>query len=31
MKIEEPKTPYNYVNPDEQDVDQLDAEALAER
>lgn len=31
MKIEEPKTPYNYVDPDEQSVDQLDADLLAER
>lgn len=31
MKIDEPKTPYNYANPDEHGVDQLDAEVLAER
>lgn len=31
MKIDEPKTPYNYSNPDDQSVDQLDAEVLAER
>lgn len=31
MKIEEPKTPYNYANPDEQEADQLDARELAER
>ncbi|XP_041771314.1 protein phosphatase inhibitor 2 isoform X3 [Anopheles merus] len=29
MKVDEPKTPYNYVESD--DVDQLDAELLAER
>lgn len=29
MKVDEPKTPYNYV--EEGDVDQLDAELLAER
>lgn len=31
MKIEEPKTPFNYSNPDDQDTDQLDAQALADR
>lgn len=31
MKIEEPKTPYNYANPDERETDQLDARELAER
>lgn len=29
MKIEEPKTPFNYANTDENSVDQLDAEVLA--
>lgn len=29
MKVDEPKTPYNYVEPD--DLDQLDAELLAEK
>lgn len=31
MKIEEPKTPYNYSDPEDQSVDQLDAESLAEK
>lgn len=31
MKIDEPKTPYNYVDPDEHGIDQLDAEVLSER
>lgn len=31
MKIDEPKTPYNYADPDENSVDQLDAELLAEK
>lgn len=31
MKIDEPKTPYNYADPDEQNHDQLDAELLAEK
>lgn len=31
MKVEEPKTPFNYANPDDQDYDQLDADVLAER
>lgn len=31
MKIEEPKTPFNYANPDESSADQLDAELLAEK
>ncbi|XP_055378776.1 protein phosphatase inhibitor 2 [Condylostylus longicornis] len=31
MKIEEPKTPYNYVDPDEASGDQLDAELLAKK
>lgn len=31
MKIDEPKTPYNYAEPDEQGIDQVDAEVLAER
>lgn len=30
-KIEEPKTPFNYADPDDKSVDQLDAEVLAER
>lgn len=29
MKIEEPKTPYNYIDPDKIDV--VDAKALADR
>lgn len=31
MKVEEPKTPFNYANPDDQITDQLDADVLAER
>lgn len=31
MKIDEPKTPYNYADPDDQSHDQLDAELLAEK
>lgn len=31
MKVEEPKTPYNYANPDDQLCDQVDADVLAER
>lgn len=31
MKIEEPKTPFNYANPEDQTVDQLDAEDLVTR
>ncbi|XP_055315461.1 protein phosphatase inhibitor 2 [Sitodiplosis mosellana] len=31
MKVEEPKTPYNYANPDDQILDQIDADVLAER
>lgn len=31
MKIDEPKTPYNYAEPDENSADQLDAELLAEK
>ncbi|CAD7081900.1 unnamed protein product [Hermetia illucens] len=31
MKIEEPKTPYNYEDPDLNNVDQLDADLLAEK
>lgn len=31
MKIDEPKTPYNYANPDDNVEDQLDAEILAEK
>lgn len=29
MKVEEPKTPYNYM--ENSDIDQLDAELLAEK
>jgi len=31
MKIDEPKTPYNYADVDENSVDQLDANLLAEK
>lgn len=31
MKIDEPKTPYNYVNPEEAGIDVLDAAELAEK
>lgn len=31
MKVEEPKTPFNYANPDDQIIDQLDADDLTER
>lgn len=31
MKVEEPKTPFNYANPDDQLCDQVDADVLAER
>lgn len=32
MKIEEPKTPYNYTNPNDEDApDELDAKLLAEK
>ncbi|XP_055843846.1 protein phosphatase inhibitor 2 [Episyrphus balteatus] len=31
MKIEEPKTPYNYAEVDPENIDQLDAELLAEK
>jgi len=31
MKIEEPKTPFNYADPDEASGDQLDAELLAKK
>lgn len=31
MKVEEPKTPFNYANPDDQICDQVDADVLAER
>lgn len=31
MKIDEPKTPYNYVDPALNDCDQLDADALADK
>lgn len=31
MKVEEPKTPFNYANPDDQIYDQVDADVLAER
>lgn len=31
MKIDEPKTPYNYEDPTDQSEDQLDAELLAEK
>lgn len=31
MKIDEPKTPYNYVNPEEGGADVLDAAELAEK
>lgn len=31
MKVEEPKTPFNYANPDDQTSDELDADVLAER
>lgn len=32
MKIEEPKTPYNYTDPNDEDApDELDAQLLAEK
>lgn len=31
MKVEEPKTPFNYANPDDQICDEVDADVLAER
>lgn len=32
MKIEEPKTPYNYTDPNDEDApDELDAKLLAEK
>lgn len=31
MKVEEPKTPFNYANPDDQIIDELDADVLAAR
>lgn len=31
MKIEEPKTPFNYANPEDQTTDQLDADDLVTR
>lgn len=31
MKVEEPKTPYNYANPDDEILEQIDADVLAER
>lgn len=31
MKIEEPKTPYNYANPSDDELDSLDANLLAQK